>query len=158
MRRVLLSPAGPASLSLGPPGAGERRYATRQARVRLHQSRFRGLVLPAYSERCAVCRLKEPRLLDAAHIVADRDAGGEPVVPNGLSLCSIHHRAFDEDLIGIDPDRRVHVSRRLLDDEDGRMLELLKTFHGAAITAPRSARHAPDRDRLARRFERFRDV
>ena len=44
----------------------ERRYLTREARVRLHQRRFRGLVLTAYRDRCAVCRLHEPRLLDAS--------------------------------------------------------------------------------------------
>ncbi|MGH3093698.1 MAG: HNH endonuclease [Gaiellaceae bacterium] len=38
--------------------------------------------------------MKEIRLLDAAHIVADPQAHGEAVVSNGLSLCSIHHRAF----------------------------------------------------------------
>lgn len=63
---------------------------------------------------------------------------------NGLSLCSIHHRAFDEDLVGVS-----------LDDEDGPMLELLKGFHGQAIHAPRRAAHRPDRDRLAERFGRF---
>ena len=32
---------------------------------------LRGRVLPAYANQCAICRLKESRLLDAAHIVAD---------------------------------------------------------------------------------------
>jgi hypothetical protein len=30
----------------------------------------------------------------------------------------------------------VHVSRRLLDDEDGPMLEVLKGFHGVTIEPP----------------------
>jgi len=51
------------------------------------------------------------RLLDAAHIVSDADEGGEPIVPNGLRLCSIHHHAFNEDLVGVAPNLRVHVSR-----------------------------------------------
>jgi putative restriction endonuclease len=72
-----------------------------------------------------------------------------------VSLCSIHHRAFDQDLVGISPDYGVHVSRRLLDDEDGPMLELLKTFHGSAIVLPRQTGSRPDREMLARRFERF---
>ena len=56
-----------------------------------------GRVVPAYSSQCAICRLKELRLLDAAHIVSDLDeGGGEPTVQNGLSLCAIHHRAFDQ--------------------------------------------------------------
>jgi putative restriction endonuclease len=133
----------------------ERRYRVREVRQRLHQAQFRGAVLTAYRERCTICTLKETRLLDAAHIVADAEEHGEPLVSNGLSLCSIHHRAFDQDLVGISPDRRVHVARRLLDDEDGPMLELLKGFHGRAIVAPRSRRVGPDRERLAERFDRF---
>ena len=53
-------------------------------------------------------------------------------VTNGLSLCTIHHRAYDQDLVGIDADYKVHVARRLLEDDDGPMLELLKTFHGGS--------------------------
>ena len=82
----------------------ERRYAVRQTRVRLHQARFRGRVVPAYSSQCAICTLKEIRLLDAAHIVGDVESGGEPTVKNGLSLCSIHHRAFDQSLVGVSPE------------------------------------------------------
>ena len=61
----------------------ERRYAVREARVRLHQARFRGRVLPAYANQCTICRLKESRLLDAAHIVADSELAGEPTVSTG---------------------------------------------------------------------------
>lgn len=133
----------------------ERKYAVRETRVRLHQARFRGRVLVAYSSLCAICRLKESRLLDAAHISGDLDELGEPVIANGLSLCSIHHRAFDQDLVGVSPDYEVHVSRRLLDDDDGPMLELLKGFHGKAILVPSRGSWRPDRGRLAERFERF---
>lgn len=133
----------------------ERRYVVRQVRSRMHQARFRGVVLPAYSDRCAVCRLKEVRLLDAAHIVGDLEERGDAVVANGISLCSIHHRAFDQDLVGVSPDYEVRVSVRLLDDEDGPMLDVLKGFHGQVIHTPRSAAYRPDRERLAVRFERF---
>jgi putative restriction endonuclease len=136
----------------------ERRYVVHQVKQRLHQAQFRRAVLPAYREQCAICRLKEPQLLDAAHIVGDLEERGEPVVSNGLSLCSIHHRAYDEDLVGVAPDLRVHVSRRLLDDEDGPMLDLLKGFHGATIDAPARRAWRPDPERLAVRFERFREI
>src|SRR5262249_60843175 len=111
--------------------------------------------LAAYLDSCAICRLKELRLLDAAHIVGDAQPGGEPVVSNGLSLCSIHHRAFDQDLVGISPDYEVHVSRRLLEDDDGPMLELLKTAHAKPIILPERRAWRPDREQLAVRFERF---
>lgn len=134
----------------------ERRYVVREVRVRLHQARFRGRVLVAYSSRCTICKLRETRLLDAAHIVADPEERGEPIVPNGLSLCSIHHRAFDQDLVGVSPDYTVEVSRRLLDDEDGPMLDLLKAFHLRPIELPARRVWRPDRERLAERFEQFR--
>jgi putative restriction endonuclease len=133
----------------------ERRYRVREARMRLHQARFRGRVLVAYASSCTICRLREGRLLDAAHIVGDLEHGGDPLIENGLSLCSIHHRAFDQNLVGIAPDYTVHVSRRLLDDEDGPMLELLKTSHEQQIALPSRRVWRPDRDRLAARFERF---
>jgi putative restriction endonuclease len=133
----------------------ERAYAVRETRVRLHQGRFRAVVLPAYAEQCAICRLKERRLLDAAHIRADASVDATASVTNGISLCTIHHRAYDQDLVGVDCDYHVHVARRLLDDDDGPMLDLLKTFHGGQIVAPRREAARPDRDLLAERFERF---
>ena len=155
-RRVLLSPG---TMRQGEPERPaddiERRYLTREARVRLHQRRFRGLVLTAYRDRCAVCRLHEPRLLDASHIVADRDPAGVAAVRNGLAFCSIHHRAFDQELVGVSPDYQVRVSPRLLDDEDGPMLDLLKGFHGRTIELPRPLASRPDRELLAERFARF---
>lgn len=133
----------------------ERRYVVRETNVRVHQRRFRGQVLPAYRDQCAICRLKETRLLDAAHILGDLEERGEPAVSNGVSLCSIHHRAFDHDLVGIDPDYSVRISPRLLEEEDGPMLELLKGFEKQTISVPRASALRPDRERLAERFERF---
>jgi putative restriction endonuclease len=135
----------------------ERRYAVRQTRVRLHQARFRGRVVPAYSSQCAICRLKELRLLDAAHILGDVE-GGEPAVSNGLSLCAIHHRAFDQNLVGVSPDYVVHVSCRLREDEDGPMLDLLKGSHELPLQVPSRMSDRPDRERLETRFAQFLDL
>jgi putative restriction endonuclease len=127
----------------------------RQTRVRLHQARFRGRVVPAYDSQCAICRLKELRLLDAAHIIGDIEDAGDPTIRNGLSLCAIHHRAFDQDLVGVSPDYVVHVSKRLLRDEDGPMLDVLKGFHQLPLHVPTRAKQQPDRERLEVRFTRF---
>jgi putative restriction endonuclease len=135
----------------------ERAYGVRETRARLHQARFRGLVIPAYRERCAVCRLRETRLLDAAHIVPDADPAGAAAVTNGLSLCTIHHRAFDQDLVAVAPDCTVHVSRRLREEIDGPMLQLLNGFHGTGILVPEHRARRPDPERLAMRFARFRE-
>jgi putative restriction endonuclease len=121
----------------------------------MHQGRFRGAVLLAYRDQCTICRLKEVGLLDAAHIVQDSAPTGQPLVTNGLSLCSIHHRAFDQRLVGISADYEVHVSKRLLKEEDGPMLDLLKAFDGQHIHLPARRGQRPDRERLAARFEGF---
>jgi putative restriction endonuclease len=67
----------------------------------------------------------------------------------------IHHRAFDQSLVGVSPDYTVHLSRRLLEDEDGPMLELLKGFNKVSLNVPTRKRDWPDRDRLKVRFNRF---
>ena len=103
--------------------------------------------------------LPEQRLLDAAHIISDKNERlGQPIVPNGLPLSKIHHAAFDAHLIGIDPDYRLHVSDGLLDQNDGLMLEALKQIDGEALHLPNRVKDRPDRDRLAIRFERFKEV
>ena len=142
-----------------PANTGERRYAIRMVRERLHQNTFREAVLQAYRGRCAITGLPETRLLDAAHIISDGDeAMGQPVVPNGLSLSKIHHAAFDAHLIGIDPDYRLHVSDRLLEKKDGPMLLALKQLKGSELHLPSRSLDYPDRDRLDRRFEVFREA
>ena len=79
---------------LNEPSAEYRRsYQTREVVVRLHQGVFRERVLQAYRNHCAICKLKHRVLLDAAHIIPDSQ-GGRPEVPNGLSLCKIHHAAL----------------------------------------------------------------
>jgi len=139
-----------------PQDAGERRYALRTVKQRLHQASFREAVVTAYKGRCAISNLPEQRLLDAAHIVADKhERLGQPVVPNGLPLSKLHHAAFDAHLIGIDPDYRLHVSQRLLAQRDGPMLEALKQLQGNLLRLPAREKDYPDRDRLALRFERF---
>jgi putative restriction endonuclease len=90
--------------------------------------------------------------------VGDQEAAGEPTVSNGLSLCSMHHGAFDEVLVGVSPDSEVRVHPRLLDDANGPMLELLKDAHATRIVLPRASRQRPDRELLAVRFERFAGV
>lgn len=135
----------------------ERRYATVQVKKRLHQVAFRQHVLRAYEQRCAVCRFPRPELLDAAHILPDRDVRGRPEVPNGLSLCKLHHGAFDTDLLGIRPDGIIEIAPRLLAERDGPTLEHgLKGFAGRPLgILPEASELRPRRDYLEVRYERF---
>jgi putative restriction endonuclease len=134
----------------------DRRYSTIEAKVRLHQSEFRELVLGAYDRRCAVSGLPIPSLLEAAHIIPDRDERGRPEVRNGLCLSSLHHTAYDHNLLGIDPDGRIHIAETVLEQHDGPTLEqAIKEYHGQRIRVPRHAEDQPHRDYLAERFEEF---
>jgi putative restriction endonuclease len=140
-----------------PETAVDRRYALRQVKTRLHQASFRSAVIDAYGGRCALTRLPEQRLLDAAHIVPDgHSRWGQPVVPNGMPLSKLHHAAFDAQLIGVDPDFVIHVSDRLLDQQDGPLLESIKALAGQQILLPKRREDWPDKSRLEHRFDLFR--
>lgn len=134
----------------------ERIYAMRSMKQRLHQPEFRGRVLHAYEQRCTICALKHGRLLDAAHIIADDKPHGVPAVDNGLSLCKIHHAAYDANLLGISPDYVVRINSELMAEIDGPMLEHgLKEMDGRGLTLPKRRVDRPSKDRLAERFNEF---
>ncbi len=131
-------------------------YITRQVRQRMHQRSFRDRVLRAYEERCSICELRHTRLLDAAHIIPDKDEGGEPVVSNGLSLCKIHHAAYDSDFIGIRPDYQIVVRPDLLDEKDGPMLKHgIQEINDQQLNVPKRVKERPDPERLRVRFNEF---
>lgn len=134
-----------------------RAYVTRLTRHRLHQVKFRQRVLMAYRNSCAICQLRHPELLDAAHIAGDREAKGEPVVSNGLSMCKLHHAAFDRHILGIDPTLVVRIRHDILDEVDGPMLRHgLQELHAARLrVVPGRPEQRPDVDLLTERYERF---
>jgi putative restriction endonuclease len=104
-----------------------------------------------------VCHLKHRELLDAAHIVPDKDPLGVPSVTNGLALCKLHHAAFDSYIIGISPARVVEVRQDILAEEDGPMLlHGLKGVNGQPIALPRQAADYPASEYLAIRYQEFR--
>ena len=133
-----------------------REYVTRSILYRLHQQQFRRMVLKAYREQCAICRLRHVPLLDAAHILPDRHPKGLAAVPNGLGLCKIHHSAYDANIIGIDADVRVHVREDILREVDGPMLKHgIQEIAGGRLILPRSEALRPNPEFLAERFDRF---
>lgn len=141
---------------LGLAAEARREYVTAITLRRLHQQKFRARVLQAYRNRCAICQLKHVELLDAAHIIPDSDPRGEPVVPNGLSLCKIHHAAFDRHILGIAPSLTVAVRDDVLQEVDGPMLRYgLQEMNGTRIILPRDAELRPNRDLVAARYEAF---
>jgi putative restriction endonuclease len=137
----------------------ERRYAERIMKQRLHQPAFRANVIRAYETKCSICRLAHGRLLDAAHITADSDVNSTTSVNNGLSLCKIHHSAYDINMIGIDADYVVHIRKDILMEKDGPMLEHgIKEMHQVKLWLPKNIKEQPDRERLSARFEAFSSI
>jgi len=136
--------------------AARRAYVTRETRQRMHQQAFRERVLRAYSEQCAVCRLRHEELLDAAHILPDGHPRGAPVVPNGLALCKLHHAAFDRFILGVRPDLTVEIRDDVLREPDGPMLRHgLQEFQGARLHVPRQPALRPQPDFVEERYELF---
>jgi putative restriction endonuclease len=135
---------------------GRRVYMTSIVRRRLHQRTFREQVLEAYRRQCAFCRFKHEELLDAAHIIADTDEGGEPLVPNGLSLCKFHHAAFDRGFLGVRADYVLVARPDLLEEENGpTLVHSVQALHGTRIFLPHRRQDRPDPERLAVKYQQF---
>jgi len=133
-----------------------REYVTAAVQHRVHQSAFRERVLDAYRTHCAMCRLKHRELLDAAHIIPDADPDGHPRVSNGLSLCKIHHSAFDRGILGIRPDYVIEVRQDVLREVDGPMLKYgLQAMHHSSLLLPTRPSDRPSQDALDRRYRGF---
>ena len=139
-----------------PFGELKREYVATEVQRRIHQGAFRERVLRAYRNQCAFCALQHVELLDAAHITPDSALHGEPVVSNEMSLCRLHHAAFDRLMLGVHPSYVIHVRRDILEEVDGPMLKHgLQGLQGQRILAPSRRVERPDEGRLGERWEQF---
>lgn len=75
----------------------------RLVQQRTQQRRFKIDVLNRYGEKCALCDIATPRLIQGAHLIP-KSIGGADDALNGLPLCLNHHTAFDAFLLRIAPD------------------------------------------------------
>lgn len=112
---------------------------------RLGQASFQAVVLDAYRKRCAVTGDKIRPVLQAAHI-RPLPMGGEHRLDNGLLLRSDVHTLFDRGYLGVDPQYRLHVSRRLREEfENG---DEFYAREGEAIAVPERRPDRPKREFL----------
>ena len=119
-------------------------------RVRVNQSFFRRRILSAYEFRCCVTGLNIRELLVASHIVPwSQDSANRLNTRNGLCLNPLHDRAFDRNLMWIDPDFRIRFSSRLLGwKKEKQPLDWLLSFEGQRLRFPKH--FTPDQGLLAR--------
>ena len=108
----------------------------------MHQGAFLERVLRTYRHQCAFCALQHVELLDAAHITPDSALHGEPVVSNGMSLCRLHHAAFDRLFLGFHPDYVIPVRPDILYEIDGPMLRHGRGCRAADFGAEQAIRSA----------------
>lgn len=158
---LLYAPSEPVApgISKEDPADYRRAYLTATVRQRVHQRSFRERVLQAYREQCAMCRLRHIELLEAAHIIPDGEPDGDPIVPNGLSLCKLHHAAFDRNFLAVRPDYIIEVRRDILEEEDGPMLlHGLKEMHGRELILPSKVENHPNQRLIEKRYERFQSI
>lgn len=87
----------------------------REIRPRLGQGGFKALVHGAYRDQCSITGHKIRPTLQAAHILPV-GKGGEHRLDNGLLLRSDVHTMFDRGYLGVDPEFKLRVSRRVRDE------------------------------------------
>ncbi|GGB39784.1 restriction endonuclease [Sphingomonas metalli] len=116
---------------------------------------FRGHVLHAYDNRCAVTGLRivnggGKAEAQAAHIWSVAE-GGPDTVQNGIALSATAHWLFDRHLISLDEDLRLLVSHNKVPRE----LTALFPSPGASIGVPADPRLRPRREYVDRHRARF---
>jgi len=117
-------------------------YTKRRAR----DPNFRELVLKSYQYKCAICEFQvrlrnQPVALEAAHIQW-HNAGGPDIEPNGIALCTMHHKLFDQGAFTLDNNYQVQVSEYV---NGGKGLdEWLLTYHDKPIHFPRREKYYPE--------------
>ena len=124
--------------SVGLPGVPDKQVAKRDAG-------FRSDILLAYRNECAICgfssRMGDALIgVEAAHIKWHQ-AGGPDTRPNGIALCSLHHKLFDFGMITVSEDYKIHVSERAT----GTAIfdHLVTDFHDQLIRMPIRASYQP---------------
>ncbi|MFZ1043507.1 MAG: HNH endonuclease [Anaerolineales bacterium] len=76
---------------------------------KLRDVSFRKRVLTAYSFHCAACGI-QLRLVEAAHIIPVNHDNSTDETRNGLALCALHHKAYDQALITVLDDYFLQVN------------------------------------------------
>lgn len=107
---------------------------------------FRAKVLMAYQYRCAVCghdlRMGQQSIgLEAAHIKWFQ-ANGPDEVPNGIAMCSLHHKVFDLGAFKILPETYQMVFSQHLNGSETASQRML-AYHGSGMILPQAPEYRP---------------
>jgi hypothetical protein len=131
----------------------QRRISTSLARA----NHFARAVRDAYSGRCAMCGLGLG-LVESAHILPVAAANSVDEIPNGLTLCANHHRAFDRHQIWIDPTtREVRIHPHTVLSASAAIDRLILGTIEPVLRPPADAAQHPDPSFFEARYHHFED-
>jgi putative restriction endonuclease len=115
--------------------------AERLIKVRVNQSIFRKVVLSNFNSKCCITGIDIPELLVASHILPwSKDKLNQLNPKNGLSLNTLHDKAFDKYLITITDELKIKISSKFYEhqsipsiqqnfiDYDGKQILMPKKF------------------------------
>lgn len=107
---------------------------------------FRKYIKQIYDNKCAVCgkrrfsKTGNPEV-EAAHIYPKSKEGSDDL-RNGISLCKLHHWAFDNGYITMNDDYLIIVDEGIMEDKN---FEEIYTFDGLKINLPENNELWPDK-------------
>ena len=129
----------------------QRDIASVQTETPVRSAGFRQAVMQIYDYTCAVCALNirassGESVTDAAHIIPFSVSYNDDI-RNGMSLCKLHHWAFDAGLISVSETYQVVVSPFMT--EHGPTASMLARLHDRQIWLPCGEAYRPAPEALA---------
>jgi putative restriction endonuclease len=107
------------------------------SKVRSKQQAFSNQIKVNYGNKCAICDLSTKQFLVGSHIIPWSYCKETRLDPsNGICLCSLHDKAFDEGFVTIDSNYIIEATKRIT--QDNVLIDLLKTCDGKKIHLPKS--------------------
>lgn len=124
------------------------REVVRSVRVRSNQNVFRLMILKIYNESCCITGLNIPEVNRASHIIPWSENPSQRLNPrNGLCLSATYDAAFDKNLISLDEDYRIIISKEISDHYSNSSVDIyFYKKEGHKITLPTS--YLPHQDYL----------
>lgn len=121
----------------------------RSVKVRSNQNVFRKKILEIYNQSCCITGLNIPEVNRASHIIPWAEDEKKRLDPrNGLCLSATYDAAFDRNLIILDDDYRIIISRDILDHYSNHSVkDFFINKEGDKISLPSS--YLPHKDYLA---------
>lgn len=132
-------------------GLGEKQGqdVVRSVLVRVNQNVFRKMILKIYNQSCCVTGLNIPEINRASHIIPWAEDDSKRLDPrNGLCLSATYDAAFDRNLISLDDEYRIIVSKNIKEYGTKKCVkEYFSDKEGMKITLP--ATYKPSKEYLA---------